>query len=66
MVSNRLFRELRGILSQMYHLQHSLDEELSQSPEKAKEYILHLKQGNTSYADLLRTIIRALDIQRGS
>ena len=61
MISNRLFRELRGILSQMYHLQHSLDEELSQSSEKAKEYILHLKQGNTSYADLLRTIIRALD-----
>lgn len=50
----------------MYHLQHSLDEELSQSPEKAKEYILHLKQVNTSYADILRTIIRALDIQRGS
>lgn len=66
MISNRLFRELSGILTQIYHLQHNLDEELSQSPEKAKEYILHLKQGNTSYADLLGTILRALDIQRGS
>lgn len=62
MVSKRLFRELRGLHTQLQHLQYSLEEEFKTTGEQHRKYITHMNLGSVSYIDLLATIIEALDL----